>query len=334
MALRLIETVLDTEQRGFVAELLAGQDIFDSWIEPLPDDRVVMKILVSADRAEAVLDLFQKRFSARPGFRLLLLPVAASLPRPEEPPPAPPAAATPEKPKGPARISREELYAEIMDTTRVSGVYLVTVVLSAIVAAIGILHDNVAVVIGAMVIAPLLGPNVALSLATTLADAPLARTALKASAIGVAVALALSVALGLLVPVDPHVHEIAMRTTVGMADVALALAAGSAGALAFTTGVPSTLVGVMVSVALLPPLVTFGLLAGAGYERLAFGALLLVVMNLVGVNLAGVATFVAQGIRPARWWEADRARRASAIALALWIGLLAALVFVIRLSAG
>ena len=244
---------------------------------------------------------------------------------------APPAQTPPDN--APGRISREELYAQVMDTTRLSWVYVAMVVLSAIVAAIGILHDSVAVVIGAMVIAPLLGPNVALSLATTLADAPLARTALRAGALGITVAFGLSVVIGLLVTVNPAAHEIASRTTVGMADVAVALAAGSAGALAFTTGVPSTLVGVMVAVALLPPLVTFGLLVGAGFDRPAFGALLLVVMNLVGVNLAGVATFVAQGIRPASWWEADRARRATLIALGVWLALLVVLVVVIGLSA-
>jgi len=57
------------------------------------------------------------------------------------------------------------------------------------------------------------------------------------------------------------------------------------------------------------------------------------VMNLVGVNLAGVATFVAQGIRPASWWEADRARRATLIALGVWLALLVVLVVVIGLSA-
>ncbi len=298
-----------------------------------------MKVLVSAENAEAVLDLLDKRFSSDPGFRVLLLPVAASIPRPEEPEPPPAPETSPEEPdpakeNGPGRISREELYAQVMDTTKVSWVYVATVVLSAIVAAIGILHDNVAVVIGAMVIAPLLGPNVALSLATTLADAPLARTALRAGLLGIAVAFALSVLLGLVVPVNPAAHEIAMRTTVSLADIALALAAGAAGALAFTTGVPSTLVGVMVAVALLPPVVTLGLLAGAGFERQAVGALLLVVMNLVGVNLAGVATFVAQGIRPASWWEADRARHSTIVALGVWFVLLVLLGAVIVLSAG
>jgi hypothetical protein len=99
---------------------------------------------------------------------------------------------------------------------------------------------------------------------------------------------------------------------VGLGDIAVALASGCAGALAFTTGVSATLIGVMVAVALLPPLVTFGLLLGGGNLDLATGALSLFLMNLICVNLAGVATFLVQGIRPASWWEKDQAGNAIA----------------------
>lgn len=84
--------------------------------------------------------------------------------------------------------------------------------------------------------------------------------------------------------------------------------------------------------ALLPPLVAFGMLLGAGHWPHALGALLLLLTNIICVNLAGVVTFLAQGIRPASWWEADRAKRASRYAIALWVALLAALALVITLS--
>jgi hypothetical protein len=61
------------------------------------------------------------------------------------------------------------------------------------------------------------------------------------------------------------------------------------------------------------------------------GALSLFLMNLICVNLAGVMTFLAQGIRPAIWWEKDRAVKATRIAIALWAALLAALVGMILL---
>lgn len=93
----------------------------------------------------------------------------------------------------------------------------------------------------------------------------------------------------------------------GLGDIALALAAGSAGALAFTTGVPAVVVGVMVAVALLPPLVVTGLLAGSGHFDRAVSAFILVTANVTCLNLAAVGTFLMQKVRPRTWWEAERA---------------------------
>jgi len=80
----------------------------------------------------------------------------------------------------------------------------------------------------------------------------------------------------------------------------------------------------MVAVALLPPLVVFGMLVGAGEWYEAQGALLLV--NIIGINLSGVVVFFGQGIRPMRWWKAKKAKKATRIALMLWTILLIILV--------
>jgi uncharacterized hydrophobic protein (TIGR00341 family) len=204
-------------------------------------------------------------------------------------------------------------------------------VLSTVVAAIGLRHNSVTIIIGAMVIAPLLGPNMALALGTALGDLALLRRAVLTALAGIGTAIALSVVIGMLVHVNPTLSEILTRTQVGPGDIVLALASGCAGALAFTTGVSATLIGVMVAVALLPPLVTCGLLMGNGQPALAMGALSLFLMNLICVNLAGVGTFLVQGIRPATWWEKDRAVKATRIAIVLWSVLLTALVGMILL---
>jgi uncharacterized hydrophobic protein (TIGR00341 family) len=184
---------------------------------------------------------------------------------------------------------------------------------------VGLLRDNVAVIIGAMVIAPLLGPNVALALASTLGDLALVRRSIATLLTGIATAAVLALGIGWVATVDSQAPEIFSRTQVHTGDLVLALAAGSAGALAFTTGIPAAVIGVMVAVALLPPLVVAGLLIGAGEANLAGGALMLFVSNVACVNLAGVATFLIQQIRPRVWWKAEAAERASRIALALWI---------------
>jgi uncharacterized hydrophobic protein (TIGR00341 family) len=279
------------------------------------------------------MDMLEKSFSSVEGFRLNLLPVEASVPRPEpEEQKESDKRGSVSEEKRPLRISREELYSEISDTAKLSCVYIAMVFLATVVAAIGLLRDNVAVLIGAMVVAPLLGPNVGLSLATTLGDSELALRALKANFTGILVALIFSFLMGCIFHVDPDIPEIFTRTMVGVSDIFLAFAAGCAGALAFTTGVSAALIGVMVAVALLPPLVASGLLLGAGYAALALGAAMLFLTNVICVNLAGVMTFLIQGIRPNRWWEANKAKRATRQAIILWSSLLVVLGILIFIS--
>lgn len=131
-------------------------------------------------------------------------------------------------------------------------------------AAIGLIESNVAVVIGAMVIAPLLGPNLAFGLGTALGDASLMRKSALTNSVGILLAIALSVLIGLFTLFDVSSPELIPRTQVGLDSIALALASGAAAALSLTTGLSSVLVGVMVAVALLPPAVTFGLMLGHG----------------------------------------------------------------------
>jgi uncharacterized hydrophobic protein (TIGR00341 family) len=199
------------------------------------------------------------------------------------------------------------------------------------VAAIGLLADNVAVVVGAMVIAPLLGPNLAFALGTALGDARLMRESVLSLLAGLLLAVALSMALGLLWPHETESREIMMRTHVGIDSVALALASGAAAALSLTSGLSSVLVGVMVAVALLPPAATLGLMLGHGDMTNATGAGLLLAINIVCVNLACKLVFWLKGIRPRVWWEKEKARRGMRNSVIAWILTLAALIAMIYL---
>lgn len=337
MALRLIEAVLPAGARDELDALAEEHPVIDVWREEREGDVVRVGLLVDAGAAEPVMDDLEARFGDRETFRVVLLPVQASLPRPEEPDEAEAGPAGEDEEDGgepPARIGREELYAELADAGELTWFFTVMTVLSAVVCAFGLLMNDTAVVIGAMVIAPLLGPLVAVSLATTLADADLARDGLVAGAAGLGITFALALAMGRAVPVDPSTPAVAARSTVEMGHVGLALAAGAAGTLAYTTGTAAAVIGVMVAVALVPPLVAGGLLLGDGHFVEARGALLLTLVNLICVNLSGVVSFLAQGVRPNRWWEAERAKKATAVAVVIWSALLAALVAVILWGPG
>ncbi len=330
MPLRLIEMVLREKDGAELRELLKEHTVLEHRQIRLPDGEVLVRILLDAERNEAVLDLLEERYTGEEGNRAVILAVEATLPRAEAEPAATPGQQATEE-KLPGRIGRQELYEDIKDAARLSPVFLAMVVLSTLVASIGLYYNSVAIIIGAMVIAPLLGPNMALALGTALGDLPMLRHAAVTALAGIASAMALSLIFGALLKVDPATPEVASRDMAGIGDIVVALASGCAGALAFTTGVSATLIGVMVAVAILPPLVTFGLLLGGGHPALAMGALSLFLMNVICVNLAGVTTFVAQGIRPARWWEKDRAAKATRIAIGMWAALLAVLLGLILL---
>jgi uncharacterized hydrophobic protein (TIGR00341 family) len=215
-------------------------------------------------------------------------------------------------------------------------------VLSTIVATIGLIDDNIAVVIGAMVIAPLLGPALALAFAASVGDRALLLRALRAAAVGLILPVIIAVALGLLiaqvVPVEMTTQQIATRTTVGLSAVALALASGAAAALSITGGVSAALVGVMVAAALLPPAATVGIALSVRAFDAAIGAAMLLGVTVICVTLAAIGVFLANGVRPRRWFErkgATQSATVTVIALAVALaGLVVAIVGGGRLLAG
>jgi uncharacterized hydrophobic protein (TIGR00341 family) len=338
---RIVEVYVNSHEEERLLKVLRSNDPLQTWVERLDDKTIWAKVLMPGDRINDLLDQLENELRWSEGFQVLVLNVEASLPRNDEEEgveEVPEIAEDKKRSWGwitlTGRVSREELYTDVSETAELTSFFLVMVTLSTIIAAIGLVRDSVAIIIGAMVIAPLLGPNVALSLATTLGDPKLGRRALLVFGLGVLLSFILAMALGMALEVDPSINEIASRTEVRAGDVALAIAAGCAGAISFTVGISSALIGVTVAVALLPPLVVFGMLLGAGYYDEALGAFLLVSVNVVGINLAGVATFIAQGVKPRLWYEAKVAKRESIRMIALWSLLLILLVIIILLSAG
>lgn len=137
--------------------------------------------------------------------------------------------------------------------------------------------------------------------------------------------------LGMFWSFDITNQEVVLRTVVGIDSVALALASGAAAALSLTTGLSSVLVGVMVAVALLPPVAALGLMLGSGNMALATGAGLLLVVNIVCINLASKIVFDIKGIRPLGWREEKKAKRAKIVYILGWLVTLILLIGLIYL---
>lgn len=323
MGLRLIEIYGLTEKKENIESLLTDITIFGFWQDKLPDKKMVSRLLVDSEQVEPLLEAFEDKYEGNIDFRIVVLPVEASIPRPDK------SKIKKHEKKTKERLSIEELYQTITEQATISNTFFYLIALASIVASIGLLYNNVAVIIGSMVIAPLLSSSMALSLATTLADKKLARQALITSISGYLIALIIGILFGLFFTINPSNPEIISRTDVNYMYIILALASGVAGSLSFTKGISQALVGVIVAVALLPPLVTTGLLVGSLHWGEALGSTLLFSVNVVCINLSSVITFLSQGITPKKWWEKKKAKQSIQKAVIIWTIMLLVLALLI-----
>lgn len=324
--MKIIEVIADVSYQDIITTIADQHEVRDCWLGPKGEDgRRMIRLILGDHKRQEVLDALQGALGNSTKAKIVVMGAEAVLPRMET------NGDKNSKKEVSGSTTREELYSNIEKSARLNSTYVILVVLSTIVVAIGLLEDNVAVVIGAMVIAPLLGPNIALALATALGDTELIWKSLKTGTIGFVVALGLSILIGELWHLNFDSRELLARTDVGLDSIALALAAGAAAVLSISTGLPSVLVGVMVAVALLPPTATMGLMLGAGKIKLAVGAALLLAVNVVSVNLSAKVTFLARGIKPRTGLEKQKARQSMTTYIVFWVVALSILIVAIYL---
>ncbi|HKK93241.1 MAG TPA: DUF389 domain-containing protein, partial [Longimicrobiales bacterium] len=201
MPLRLVEARLP-ETPDKAEDLLGEVKVVDSWLVPMDDGTASLRVLVHTERTEALADQLRERYGES-DLRIVMLAVEATIPKVEEEEEE--EVDERDELATPGRISREELYQDVEQATRLTPVYVAMVFLSTVVAAVGLIRGDVAIVIGAMVIAPLLGPNMGLALAATLGELSLARTSLRTIGVGLLIAGATSILIGVAMDVDPTV---------------------------------------------------------------------------------------------------------------------------------
>ena len=322
MDLCLLKLFLPLTEESNIRQLLSSY----SWLETeslvKSQQQVLVDIVLEKERVKTVIEDLKQQFPHLEDGQLLVLPITTTIEQDNRR--SPDSDSDRDKP-----ISRQEVYTQISQSIYLNSTEMSLVVLSTVIAAIGLLEDSQVVIIGAMVIAPLLKPNMALGVATTFGDISLAIRTIKVGFTEIFLSLSLSILLGILVPIDLEINEIASRTSVNFTDIILAFASGVAGAISLTVGEQSAVVGVMVSVALLPPLVVLGMLIGSQLWASAIEAAVLVSTNIVCLNLAAIATFWVRDIRPQHWWNKFQASKITGVAAAFWLIILVLLIGVI-----
>ena len=317
----LVKVFLPLNEEQNIRQLLSSY----SWLATesffKSEHQLTVDIVLNKERAETVIEDLKQQFHHLEDWQLLVLPVETTTQDRQTS-----ESLDVDRDKD---ISRQEVYTQISKSIYLNSTEISLVVLSTVIAAVGLLEDSQVVIIGAMVIAPLLKPNMALGVATTFGDLSLAIRTIKVGLTEIFLSLSLSILLGILVPANLEINEIASRTHVNFTDIILAFASGAAGAISLTVGEQSAVVGVMVSVALLPPLVVLGMLIGSQLWTSAIETAVLVSTNIVCLNLAAIATFWVRDIRPQQWWNKFQASKLTGIATVFWLIILALLISVI-----
>ena len=200
----------------------------------------------------------------------------------------------------PRRLSaeaRKDVVEALLEGAFPTKRFYVLLALATTIASFGLLGNSPAVIIGAMIVAPLMGPILGLSAGMVTGDHGVERRSFFAEVTGVAMAVGLGFLAGK-IPLNLGVSdEMLARTAPNAYDLAIAFACGLAGGYAsMNRKVSSAIAGVSISVALVPPLATTGLLLALGHPRAAFGAFLLFLANFFCIQLASSLVFGVYGL--------------------------------------
>lgn len=196
---------------------------------------------------------------------------------------------------------RPAIFREVADAaSKVELTYWIVLVLSGGIATLGVALNSSAVVIGAMLVAPLLGPMIGLALSLAMGDGRLAVQTTVIVAGSTLLVIATSALLTILLPFHEVTAEISARTRPTTLDLVIAIFSGLVGAVV-TVGrgkrLSAAIPGVAISVALIPPLAVAGFGIGIGFNReLILGSLLLYGANLAGIVLSGMVVFLLVGM--------------------------------------
>ena len=214
------------------------------------------------------------------------------------------------------RISRQELQSRAEDLAPAVSTYFILLVVSTAIATAGLLLDSAATIIGAMVVAPLMGPALSASVGVVVDDEALATRGVTLQVSGLVAAVVTAAMIGWLlrgtvllppgfdITTVPQVRE---RITPNVLALFLALGSGVAGVISLTRNVSSVLVGVAIAVALVPPAATVGLGIAWGHPTVVVTAGTLVLVNLLSINLTALLLLWASGYRPHRQASVERA---------------------------
>ena len=194
-----------------------------------------------------------------------------------------------------------QVRSQLFDESELDLPYLILIISSCMIATFGLLSNSAAVIIGAMLVAPLMLPIRGLAFGALVGDGFLFRTGIVSVAVGTVLAVLLSWLMGWITGITDYGSEILARTQPNLLDLGIAVAAGAIGGYGkIQSKVSDTFAGTAIAVALMPPVCVVGLGLSQGNWILSRGAGLLFLTNLLGISLACMVVFLRAGYAPLR----------------------------------
>ncbi|MBB6451819.1 putative hydrophobic protein (TIGR00341 family) [Salirhabdus euzebyi] len=335
--MQLIEAYIPNKHYEKTAEKLFAFPHKSHWVSEESADIKLVRMIVEHKQVEEILNYLEGVANVVDGFQTILFPVQTYISREtlnEDMQKEKEKETTESENSKLQRASRQELIQTIEKNSFITTNYTLLIILSAVVATVGFIKNSEAVVIGAMVIAPMLGPVISIAFSAILGDYKKIVKAMVTFLFGFIIVIIISIFFSYIFKMGTDTDQFIARTEVTLSDFILALASGAAGALAILNRMSGNLVGVMVAVALLPPTVAFGLSIGQGLWDMAYGSFMLIIVNTTCILLSAITIFSISGIRPVRWLEVKKAN-VSRIRATIFIGsIVGLLILVILISQG
>ncbi|WP_414528334.1 TIGR00341 family protein [Nodularia chucula] len=190
--------------------------------------------------------------------------------------------------------------------------FYILLFLSGIISTLGLLANSAATIIGAMIVAPLMGPIIAIAYSMAVGNQRLLKRSSFTLITGIILTVVTAIVIARMVGIKTFGTEIWGRVTPTLLDLAVALAAGASGAYAKSRrSVADALPGVAIAVALVPPLSVTGIGIAIGSQSVTTGAALLFLTNLIGIIFSGALVFLAQN-----YGSVERARQGLILSIA------------------
>ncbi|MDF9744956.1 DUF389 domain-containing protein [Natrinema salsiterrestre] len=300
--MRLIQVFVPSEDRDAVRETLSEMDVQFVFVDAdgRRDGRLA-NVPVPSGAVETVLERLYDAGLGEDTYTVVTDVDRANVPDVEEM-----TDRYVEGPKGERGASHAEIRERAEDLTPDTATYLAFAIASAIVAVGGLLLDSAIVIVGAMVIAPFAGSTLSASVGAVISDREMVVDSATSQVAGLVVAYVGAIAMSVFLRrsgfVPPtldigRIGQVGAFVTPNLLTLVIAIFAGFAGALALATDLPVSLAGVAVAAAIVPAAAVAGIGTAWGEPIVIAGAVVLLLMNIVFINLTAYLTLIALGYR-------------------------------------